>query len=56
MEDSAKQVAKDAGPAAKRAKEVGHSVADDVAEGADGAAGKAKGKATELKGQVMACP
>ena len=52
VEDSAGQVAKDADPAAKRAKEVGHSVADDAAEGAEGARGKAKGKATELKGQV----
>lgn len=52
VEDSAGQVAKDADPAAKRAKEVGHSVADDAAEGAEGARGKAKSKATELKGQV----
>lgn len=57
VEDSAGQVAKDAGPAAKRTKEVGHSVADDAAEGAEGARGKAKGKASELKGQVrpVAC-
>ena len=54
VEDSAGQVAKDAGPAAKRTKEVGHSVADDTAEGAEGARGKAKGKASELKGQVAA--
>lgn len=54
VEDSAGQVAKDADPAAKRAKEVGHSVADDAAQGAEGARGKAKGKASELKGQVAA--